>query len=133
MKLYAGYQFEGFEAPIDNTYVYTASAHSAETLISWYNQNENVGKIAIASQIVFPMLVTVFVLLFLIFIVECEPYERGKRLKNEVGSEDKKIKASAKAGLLTKYVAAVLFHLFTLGSDCAALGHYGHVPKCIME
>ena len=135
MKLYAGHQFEGFEAPIDNTYTASAHSASAETLISWYNQNENVGKIAVASQVVFPILVAVFVLLFLIFIVECEPYERGKRLKNEVGSEDKKIKANAEAGLLTKYVAAVLFHLFTLISDGTALGYYtiGTIPKPIRK
>jgi hypothetical protein len=65
LKLYARHQFERFEAPIDNTY--TASAHSAETLISWYNQNKDVGDIAVASQILFPIFATVFVLLFLIF------------------------------------------------------------------
>ena len=131
MKLYAGHQFERFEAPID--YTYSASAHSAETVISWYKENEDVGIIAVISQVVFPIFVTFFVLLFLIFIVECEPYERGKRLQNELNSKDKKVKANAEAGLLTKYVAAVLFHLFTLGSDGAALGYYAHVPKPIRE
>ena len=131
MKLYAGHQFERFEAPIDNTY--SASAHSAETVVSWYNQNKDVGIIAVVSQVVFPIFVTFFVFLFLIFIVECEPYKRGKRLQNELDSNDHKVTDNAEAGLLTKYVAAVLFHLFTLSSDGAALGHYRHVPKCIKE
>ena len=47
---------------------------------------------------------------------------------------DKKVKANAEAGLLTKYVAAALFHLFTFCSNCAALGYqYTHVPKCIKK
>ena len=84
LKLYAGHQFESFEAPIDNTY--SASAHSAETIISWYKENEDVGIIAFVLQIIFPIFVTFFVFLFLIFIIECEPYERGKRLQNELKS-----------------------------------------------
>ena len=131
MKLYAGHQYEKFEAPIDNTY--TASAHSAVTIISWYNENEEVGIIAIVSQVLFPIFVTFFVTIFFIFIVELEPYECGKKLQNELDSKDDKVKANAEAGLLTKYIAATLFHLFTLGNDGAALGYYGHIPKAIRE
>ena len=131
MKLYAGHQYEGFEAPIDNTY--TASAHSAVTIISWYNQNKEVGKIAVASQVLFPFFVTIFVFLFFIFIVELEPYGRGKKLQNEFDSKNTKVKANAEAGLLTKYIAATLFHCFTLANDGAALGYYQHVPKSIRK
>ena len=131
MKLYSGHQFERFKAPIDNTY--TASAHSAETFKLWYGNNDNVGNIAIASQVVFPIFFTIFIFMFLIFIVEFEPYERGKRLKNELDSGDNKVKANAEAGLLTKYIAAALFHVFTVGSDSAALGYYRNIPKVIRE
>ena len=131
MKLYAGHQFERFEAPIDNTY--TASAHSAETVKSWYDNNSDVGNIAVASQVLFPIFFTTFIFMFLFFLVELEPYKHGKRLENELDSKDKKVKANAEAGLLTKYIAATLFHLLTLGSDGAALGYYAHVPKAIRE
>ena len=131
MKLYAAHQFERFEAPIDNTYI--ASAHSADTVISWYNENKEAGDIAVSAQVIFPFFVILFVVLFVFFIIELEPYEHGKKLRSELGSNDNKVRANADAGLLTKYIAAALFHFFTLSSDIAALVHYQHVPKAIQE
>ena len=119
LKLYAMHQ--NIQAPIDNTY--TASAHSANTLKLhvWYNNNTAVGGIATSSQVLFPFLVTFYVTLFFFFVLELEPYNLGKKLRNELESKDSKVKAKADSKLLTKFIASSVFHIFTLAMDVAAL------------
>ena len=123
--------YQKVDAPVDNTY--TASAYSASTLKSWYNQSHVVGNIALSSQILFPLFITVYVCLFLFFVLELKPYKLSKKLRNGLESKDSDVRAKADSSLLTKYVASCLFHLFTLSVDVAALVHYRYLSKEIKE
>ena len=116
LQLYAKYQ--KIKAPIDNSY--TASSHSVSTLESWYDKSHSVGNLAMSSQLIFPLLITVYVFLFLVFILELKPYKLSKKLQNELDSNDSDVRAKADSSLLTKFVASTLFHLFTLSLDITA-------------
>ena len=129
LQLYAKYQ--KVEAPIDKTY--TASAHSANTLESWYDQSHVVGDLALSSQVLFPFFVTVYVALFLFFLLELKPYYLGKKLQNGLDSNDSDVRARADSSLLTKFVASTLFHLFTLSLDITALVYYKHLSKEVKD
>ena len=129
LKLYAMHQ--KIQAPIDNTY--TASAYSASTLKLWFTNNTVVGGIATSSQILFPVLVTIYVTLFFFFALELEPYNLGKKLRNELESKDSKVKAKADSKLLTKFIASSVFHIFTLAMDGAALFYYRRLSKDVQE
>ena len=119
------------KARVDSTY--TASAHSANTLESWYDQNHAVGNLALSSQVLFPLFITVYVTLFLFFILELKPYNLSKKLQNGLDSNDSDVRAKADSSLLTKFVASTLFHLFTLSLDITALDYYNYLSKEIKD
>ena len=129
LQLYAKYQ--EVKAPVDKTY--TASAHSANTLESWYDHSHTVGNLALSSQILFPFFVTVYVILFLFFLLELKPYYLGKKLQNALASNNSDVRAKADSSLLTKFVASTLFHLFTLSLDITALDYYKYLSKEIKD
>jgi hypothetical protein len=129
LQLYAKYLT--VKAPIDNTY--TASAHSANTLESWYTSSRTVGDLALSSQSAFPFLTTFYVTLFFIFILELKPYKLSKKLQNRLDSSDSDVRAKADSSLLTKFVASTLFHFFTLSLDFTALVYYKYLSKEIND
>jgi hypothetical protein len=129
LQLYTKYQ--KVEAPIDNTY--TASSHSANTLESWYDNSHVVGNLALSSQVLFPFFITVYVTLFLFFVLELKPYYLSKKLQNGLDSNDSDVRAKADSSLLTKFVASTLFHLFTLSLDITALNYYKYLSKEIKD
>ena len=131
LKLYAMFEFEKVEAPIDNTY--TASAHSADTLESWHNKHQEVGDIAISSQVLVPLFVTIYVALFFIFVLELEPYNLSKKLQNELDSKDSSVKAKADSRLLTKFIVSSIFHICALAANFAAVVHYKRLPQEIQD
>ena len=118
-------------APIDETY--TASAYSPEILETWYESSHVVGYLAMSTQVLFPVIMTVSLSTFFIYALEFEPYNLGKKLDNELASTDNKIKAKSEAKLSTKFTISVLFHLCTLVADIAALCQYNRLPDKIRE
>ena len=129
LQLYAKYQ--KVKAPVDKTY--TASAHSANTLESWYDHSHAVGNLALSSQVLFPLFITIYVTLFLFFLLELKPYYLGKKLQNGLDSNNSDVRARADSSLLTKFVASTLFHLFTLSLDITALDYYKYLSKEIKD
>ena len=85
-------------APIDDTYL--ATAHSVSTLIEWHTDNPHVSRLVLSAQILFPLLATLFLMLFFIYVIELEPRNFGKKLNNQIYSSIDYISASGEAKVL---------------------------------
>ena len=116
-----------YTAPIDDTY--SGRSYSIQTLNNWYNSNQSTDILALASQILFPSLVMLYIFLFFVYLLELKPYKIGEDIDRELTSKVKKVKAKANAKLLTKIAISVLFHLLTLVADCAAFAEYTHLSS----
>ena len=66
-------------APIDDSY--SAYSHSVDTLNSWYSENLVVGNLAVISQVLFPIFVTFYIVIFFVFVLELEPTILARNLK----------------------------------------------------
>ena len=120
-----------FTAPVDDTY--NGRSYSSATLKTWYNSNRSTDILALASQILFPSLVMLYIFFFFVYVLELKPYEIGKDIEREMRSNVKKIKAKADAKLLTKLTISLLFHLLTLAADGAAFVEYRRLSSEIHE
>ena len=77
------------------------------------------------SQVLFPIFVTFYIVIFFVFVLELEPHNFGKKkLENELTSASRAIRADAEAKLLTKVTISIFFHLCCLAADIAALVYY---------
>ena len=106
-------------ARIDDSY--SAYSHSVWTLKKWHDGNKNVGNIVFASQFVFPILVTIYIFLFLRFVIELKPYSLGATLEHELNSKINRIKSEAQSKLLTGVTISLLIPFLTLVADSVAL------------
>ena len=120
LKLYAMHQ--EITPPIDDTY--TAYSHSVSSIKNWYSEHEVVGILAVASQVILPTVVTLFVFIFFVFVLELEPHGFGDKIENELNSGIDKIKTYAQARLLTYVTFSIVFQALTLAADIAALCQY---------
>ena len=120
-----------YTAPIDDTY--NGRSYNIETLKTWYKSNTRTDILALASQVVFPIFVMVYIFLFFVYLLELKPYEIGKDIEKEMTSNVRRVKAKAEAKLLTKLTIAFLFHLLTLAADIAAFTQYSKLSKEVHE
>ena len=109
-------------APIDDTYL--ATAHSVSTLIEWHTDNPHVSRLVLSAQILFPLLATLFLMLFFIYVIELEPRNFGKKLNNQIYSSIDYISASGEAKVLITLTISVLFNVCALITDSFALKEY---------
>ena len=107
---------------IDDTY--TAYSHSVYSILHWYTRNEVAGILAVVSQVIFPVIVTTFVVIFFIFVLELKPHNFGKKIENELRSNVDNIKTNAQARILTYLTSSIVFQALTLAADIAALCQY---------
>ena len=120
LKLHTMYQ--KLHAPIDNRY--RANSHSVDTLIQWHNDHPHVGKLVLSAQCVFPILTTVFMILFFVYAIELEPRNIGRKLNNQINSSVDYISASGEAKILIILTISVLFNACALLADGCALKEY---------
>lgn len=123
LKLYT--RHSKVTAIIDDSY--TAYSHSVDTLINWYDNNTSVGRLAVSSQVVFPIFVTLYVVLFFVYILELKPHNFGRKISYELESEIHSIRAEAQSRLLTQVTISILLHILTLIADSVAMAHYSQI------
>ena len=109
-------------APIDTSY--QAKSHSVKTLTQWHTNNPNASRLVLSAQIVFPVLATIFMVLFFVYLIELEPRKFGQKLNNEIHSSTGYISASGKAKLLIILTISFLFNACALITDGFALKEY---------
>ena len=123
--------YQKFTAPVDDSY--NGRSYSSATLKTWYNSNRSTDILALASQILFPSLVMLYIFFFFVYVLELKHFDIGKEIEKDMRSDVKKIRAKADAKLLTKLTISFLFHLLTLAADSAAFIEYGHLSREINE
>ena len=128
LKLYAMHQ--EITPPIDDTY--TAYSHSVSSIKNWYKKNDVVGNLALASQVLFPLIVTLFVLIFFVFVLQLKPHSFGEKLETELNSNVCSIKTDAQARVLTYVTFSIIFVCLTVVADIFAVVHSG-LPMRVKE
>ena len=120
-----------FTATIDNTY--KGRSYSNGSLQIWYKSNKNIDALALAAQLIVPLLMMVYVTFFFIYLLELKPYEIGNDIEKELKSETKKIRATADAKLLIKITISFLCHMLTFVADSMAFVEYGKLSDEIHD
>ena len=129
LKLYTMHQ--RLHAPIDDNY--QAKSHSVSTLIQWHEDHPHVSRLVLSAQILFPILATLFMTLFFIYVIELEPRNIGRKLNNQVNSSVNYISASGEAKILIILTISVLFNACTLITDSYALKEYHKLAPEVKE
>lgn len=125
LKLYAMHQ--KLHAPIDNSY--RAKSQSVRTLIQWHKDNPTVSRLVLSGQVLFPLLATLVMTLFFIYVIELEPRNMGRKLNNQVNSSVDYISASGEAKILIILTISVLFNFYTLITDALAFTKYHNLAQ----
>ena len=125
LKLYAMHQ--KLHAPIDNSY--RAKSQSVRTLIQWHKDNPKVSRLVLSGQVLFPLLATLVMTLFFIYVIELEPRNMGRKLNNQVNSSVDYISASGEAKILIILTISVLFNAYTLITDAWAFTKYHNLAQ----
>ena len=118
-------------APIDDNY--QAKSHSVSTLIQWHEDHPHVSRLVLSAQVLFPILATLFMTLFFIYVIELEPRNIGRKLNNQVNSSVNYISASGEAKILIILTISVLFNACTLITDSYALKEYHKLAPEVKE
>ena len=113
--------------PIDDTY--TAYSQSADAINSWHRENKRAGNLAVSSQVICPILITSFVIIFFYYIIELKPHNVGKKIQNELTHDSSGIRAAAHAKLSTYVTISFIFHILTLVADIFAIKNYSSLPS----
>jgi hypothetical protein len=112
---------------IDSTY--TAQSHSTETLRDWHMQNSHVSRLVLSSQCVFPVFATIFLILFLVYLIELEPVNLGKKLNSQADNESPdEIKTAAISKVWIIVTISILFTVGAIATDISAVVEYQHLP-----
>ena len=117
--------------PIDNSY--RAKSQSVRTLIQWHKDNPKVSRLVLSGQVLFPLLATLVMTLFFIYVIELEPRNIGRKLNNQVNSSVDYISASGEAKILIILTVSILFNICTLITDACALKAYHNLPPEVKE
>lgn len=123
--------YQTYRAKIDDNYA--GNSYSVASLKAWYDKNKGTDILALITQVLFPVLVMVYVLLFFIYVLELKPHKLGEKMEKELTSIVQSIKASADAKLWIKIAMSCLFHLLTLIADIVALSEYQRLPPDIQD
>ena len=113
---------------VDSTY--TAQSHSLETLKDWHTQNSHVSILVLSSQITFPIFTGFFLILYLVYLIECEPNNLGKKLNSQIEAKSSsEISNVARSKVWIIVNINILFTLVTIAADIFALIEYKSLPK----
>ena len=109
-------------APIDSNY--QANSHSIDTLIDWHKTHGHVSRLVLSAQVILPLLVTLIMTLFFVYIIELEPRNYRKKLNLQINSSSDYISATGKSKIILFLTISVLFNFCALLTDGYALRQY---------
>ena len=113
---------------IDSTYI--AQSHSLKTLQDWHMKNSHVSKLILSSQFIFPVFASIFLALYLIYLIESEPANLGKKLNSQAdGKSPNEIRDAANAKIWIIVTISTLFTCIVIATDITALLEYRYLPK----
>ena len=112
---------------IDSTY--RAQAHSLETLQKWHNDKPFISQILLSSEVVFPVVVMIFLALYCYYLFELEPNKIRKTLDKHIETESREISNDAKATVWITLTISLLFNIGTVAADIAAQKYYYLLPS----
>jgi hypothetical protein len=113
---------------IDSTY--TAQSHSLETLRDWHMQNSHVSILVLSSQVIFPVFASIFLALYLFYLIELEPVNFGKKLNSQADDDSPdEIKNAALSKVWIIVTISILFTAGTVATDIGALVEYAFLPE----
>lgn len=113
---------------IDSTY--TAQSHSLETLKDWHNQHSQVSILILLSQVIIPILASIILIMYFVYVIESEPINFGKALNSQTGKESpSEIRKAAKSKVWIVVNINIIFTLGTIAADIAAVKEYKLLPK----
>ena len=113
---------------VDSTY--TAQSHSLITLRDWHNQHSHVSKLVLSSQVIFPVFASIFLILYFVYLIECEPNNLGKKLNKQTNTDSPlEISAAARSKVWIIMTINILFTIGSIIADSVALAEYKRLPK----
>jgi hypothetical protein len=113
---------------IDSTY--TAQSNSLETLKDWHNQHSQVSILILLSQVIIPILASIILIMYFVYIIESEPVNLGKKLNSQTGEKSpSEIREAAKSKVWIIVNINIIFTLGTIAADIAAVQEYKHLPE----
>ena len=112
---------------IDSTY--RAQAHNLKTLKSWHSQHSFASKILLSAQVIFPVISTLFLSLYFVYLFELEPQKTRIKLAKHIKAPSKEISGEAKATVWITFTISFLFTVCTIVTDIIALLFYNYLPN----
>ena len=115
---------------VDSTY--SAQSHSLVTLRDWHYQHSHVSKLVLSSQVIFPITSGTFLVLYFIYLIECEPNDLGKKLNSQMEANSRfslKISNAAKSKVWIFVYITIIFTTGAIIVDIIALTEYNILPK----
>ena len=112
---------------------YSAKSHSLKTLKDWHSQHSHVSETVLSSQVLFPASASIFLTLYFLYVIQCEPNRLGKKLDMHIASKSITTSAEGKCKIWIIATLSILFTLGTIIADCFALGEYRQLPKEIEQ